>query len=235
MTVDKRNYNAEFISPRPLPGADYPTDVFALEFLSDNPSVLLSGGRRGIIDITDLRVPKFGSQADTITHPSSITHIRQLDAHRILVSGLNSSLCQYDLRFRKLDSPDAVRSRKKPRSLYNASATRPILAYPDFHNTASIQHGLDVDLDTGVVAVGQEHDSVHAPVQILSLHGGHRVRAPEVEGFDALSKGQLVKCVQWVTDIENRAKSLYIGCNGIHRYAWTGEDDFDDDDNEWTG
>lgn len=229
MTVDKRDYDAHFISPKPTPQTTYPTDVFALEFLSDNPSILLSGGRRGILNITDLRVPKFGLDADTIRHPSSITHIKQLDAHRILVSGLNSSLCQYDLRFRKIDTPTTPvpRTNKKHRSRHNPSPTRSILEYPAFHNTASIQHGLDIDFDTGVVAVGQEHDSVHPAVQLFSLHGGHVLKSPRVEKFGLVAEAQVVKCVQWARDVENRAKSLYIGANGIFRYAWTGDDDFD--------
>lgn len=228
MTVDKRDYDAHFISPKPVLHETYPTDIFALEFLSESPSILLSGGRRGILNITDLRLPKFGSEADTIHHPSSITHIRQLDFHRILVSGLNSTLCQYDLRFRKFDTPPApTPPRKKPRSIQNPNSTKSILEYPEFHNTASIQHGLDIDSETGALAVGQEHDSVHPPVQIFSLHGGHTLRSPRVEKFDMISRDQVVKCVQWVEDVENRAKSLYIGSNGIWRYAWTGDDDFD--------
>lgn len=228
MTVDKRDYDAHFISPKPVLHETYPTDIFALEFLSESPSILLSGGRRGILNITDLRLPKFGSNADTIRHPSSITHIRQLDFHRILVSGLNSSLCQYDLRFRKLDTPPTpTPPRKKPRPIQNPNPTKSILEYPEFHNTASIQHGLDIDSETGALAVGQEHDSVHPPVQIFSLHGGHTLRSPRVEKFDMISRDQVVKCVQWVEDVENRAKSLYIGSNGIWRYAWTGDDDFD--------
>ena len=89
-----------WISPQPVSGENHPKDIFSLEFLDDNPSILLSGGRPGILNITDLRVPVFGRNADIITHPSSITHIKQLDAHHILVAGLNSSLRQYDLRFR---------------------------------------------------------------------------------------------------------------------------------------
>lgn len=68
---------------------------------------------------------------------------------------------------------------------------------------------------------------MHPPVQIFSLHGGHTLRSPRVEKFDMISRDQVVKCVQWVEDVENRAKSLYIGSNGIWRYAWTGDDDFD--------
>jgi hypothetical protein len=229
MTVDKRDYDTHFISPKPVPEERYPSDVFALEFLADNHSVLLSGGRRGILNITDLRIPKFGSDADTISHPSTITHIKQLDAHRIIVSGLNSTLCQYDLRFRKVDAPPPPAPfGRKYRSIYNATPTRPILEYTGFHNTATIQHGFDVDLETGVVAAAQEHDAfVRPPVQLFSLHGGQMLRSPRLEKFDDLYTDQVVPCLRFVEDCENRAKSLYIGANGIYRYAWIGDDDSD--------
>ena len=133
--MDKRNIDAHFLSRKLFPHG-HAKDVFALEFLSNDPSVLLSGGRNGILNITDLRVPDFGTQADFIRHPSCITHINQLDTHRILVAGLQSSLRQYDLRFRK-----------------TAARTQSILEYPAYHNKSTIRIGLDVDLKTGVVAV----------------------------------------------------------------------------------
>lgn len=226
MTVDKTNFDARFISPKPKPGSDHPTDIFALDFLSDNISVLLSGGRRGILNITDLRVPKFGTGADAITHPSSITHIKQIDPHRILVSGLNSSLRQYDLRFRRLDTPSPPKKSKKLRSLYNASATRSILEYTSFYNSATIQHGLDIEPELGIVAVCQEHNSVHPPVQIFSLHGGHKVRLPALEDDSKIERDQVIRCLQWVDDAEYRTKSLWVGNNGgIDRYAWAGNED----------
>lgn len=227
MTIDSQTNDAHFITPRldNTQPQNTPVDVFALEFFSNNPSILLSGERKGILHVIDLRVPPFGSDADTILHPSCITHIKQLDSHRILVSGLYSSLCQYDLRYRKTDTSGPDYPRKKSPFGYNANHTRSILDYPDFHNSATIYHGLDVDLETGVVAVAQEHDSVHRPVQIFSLHGGHKLRSPRLEAFTLIYPDQVMRCVKWVEDVKDRAKSLYIGCNGIFRYGWTGDDD----------
>src|SRR5215469_7197564 len=140
-TVSKRDADTSWISPAPNPNTNDPKDIFALSFLSDNPFILLSGTRRGILNITDLRIPKFGADSDIINHPSSITHIKQLDIHRILVSGLNSTLCQYDLRFRKMDTPTPSpapiwHARKKYKSDRNPKPTCPILTYPDYHNNA---------------------------------------------------------------------------------------------------
>jgi len=154
------------------PRGEDPTDVFALEFLADNHNVLLSGGRKGILNIADLRVPNTLPE-DVINHPSSITHIRQLDSHRIIVAGLNSNLCQYDLRFRKpiQMAPSPALGPKK--SLHNRTITRPTLQYPDFRNDSTINIGFDVDLETGTVAAAQESDEFNPDVRLFSLHGGH--------------------------------------------------------------
>ncbi len=121
----------KWLGPKPTQFQNYPKDIFALEFLSDNPSVLLSGGRPGLLHVTDLRVPTFGyGNSDIISHPSSITHIKQLDAHRILVAGLDSHMCQYDLRYRKEETFDPSSTHysgsKNPR---NNTSTRSILIY----------------------------------------------------------------------------------------------------------
>lgn len=66
---------------------------------------------------------------------------------------------------------------------------------------------------------------MRAPVQMFSLHGGHMLHSPRVERLKFLRPDQVVKCLRLVEDVENRAKSLYIGANGIYRYAWiSGED-----------
>lgn len=143
MMIDKQDVNAHFLNDSLFPPGRG-RGVFALEFMSNEPSVLMSGGRNGFLSITDLRVPHFGQQPDEIKHQSSITHIKQFDTHRIIVAGLKSSLCQYDLRFCK--GPERTRS---------------ILQYPEYQNTASIRIGFDIDVESGVVAAAQEHDGAY--------------------------------------------------------------------------
>ncbi|KAH9217233.1 hypothetical protein DL95DRAFT_522175 [Leptodontidium sp. 2 PMI_412] len=224
LATDKHGaYNTTFVTPNP---GDHLEDIFAVEFLSDSPSVLLSGGRRGILSITDLRLPMPPLDYDTITHPSSITHIRQLDQHRLIVSGLNSSLCQYDLRFRKMDpvSTSPVPRSKRKRQI--RTATSPILKYPDYHNTASHQAGFDIDLEAGIVAAAQEADEYHPSVQLFSLHGGHKLDSPHAFGFQYKTDTDwLVKCLRFARDTDSGMKSLYVGQRPvIQRYAW-GEHD----------
>ena len=195
--------------------------VFALEFLSNEPSILMSGGRNGILNVTDLRAPDYGQQPDIIRHQSSITHIRQLDTHRIVVAGLKSSLCQYDLRYRK-----------------GPQRTQSILQYPEYHNTARVQIGFDVDLESGIIAAAQEHDVLHSPVQLFSLLGGQSLNSDvanaggesALRNYDfnrtnqAIEDFQVVPCVRFIRDVGNRMKSLYIAANVVTRYGWGSRD-----------
>ncbi|KAE9372054.1 hypothetical protein N431DRAFT_544817 [Stipitochalara longipes BDJ] len=229
LSLDKQRHDMNWISPQPVSGNHHPKDIFSLEFLHDNPSILLSGGRPGILAITDLRVPVFGRSADTISHPSSITHIKQLDPHRILVAGLNSSMCQYDLRFRKetahIPWPQA---RGTPSSRRNRNSTRSILEYLDYFNSATIALGLDVDLESGVIAAAQEQDSHHSPVQLFSLHSGHKLYSPYLSRAGYGEDVANVKCLRFAQDIEGRMKSLYAGLPpDIQRFAWAEREEAD--------
>jgi hypothetical protein len=231
LTVDK-NVDLSWLTPRRRDSIDglhnsYQTDIFAIEFLSDNHSILLSGGRKGLLNIVDLRLPNFGTHADVISHPSSITHIKQLDAHRIIVAGLNSTLCQYDLRFRKdtvqSDSPAEQRQHQKSRR--NLKATRSILQYPDFWNNARIGLGFDINFEAGIVAAAQEQDEFHPSVQLFSLHGGHKLRSPGVSKTSPpFEEPQYAKCLQFVGCIEQGIKGLWVGeGRDIRRFSWADE------------
>ncbi|PMD38873.1 hypothetical protein L207DRAFT_530339 [Hyaloscypha variabilis F] len=228
LSLDKQRHDMNWISPQPGPGDYHPKDIFSLEFLDDNPSILLSGGRPGLLAITDLRVPVFGRNADIITHPSSITHIKQLDAHRILVAGLNSSMCQYDLRFRKETTHTPLPQTRGIPSRRNRHPTRPILQYPDYFNSATIALGLDVDLESGIIAAAQEQDSDHSPVQLFSLHGGHKLYSRYVSRSGCGEDAANVKCLRFARDIEGRMKSLYVGLPpDIQRFAWAEREEAD--------
>ncbi|KAK0127795.1 hypothetical protein ONS96_007303 [Cadophora gregata f. sp. sojae] len=225
-TVKNAALDTSFVTP--APAKDQPDDTFSVEFLSDNPSILLSGGRRGILSITDLRVPMVSPNPDIITHPSSITHIRQLDQHRLIVSGLNSTLCQYDLRFRKTrDLNPTPQQKANTKSKLNLHPTSPILVYPDYQNTASHQAGFDIDLEAGIVAAAQEADEFTPPVQLFSLHGGHKLESPLAKRFQVKNDVDwLVKCLRFAKDSDSGMKSLYVGQRKvIQRYAWSDVDD----------
>jgi hypothetical protein len=239
LTMDKLNYDLNWASPKPeFNSHPHPKDTFALEFLSRNPSVLLSGGRTGILNITDLRVPNFGPTppADTIIHPSAITHIKEINSHRVIVAGLGSSLCQYDLRFRKIDTPQysvlpSKKQRKQSRGRRNLEATRPILTYPEYHHTSKLSIGFDVDVESGMVAAAMEQDdeTEHSLVRLFSLNSGEMLYTPNLRYISEHKAGFDVRCLQFVRDIEGKMKSLHVGVGqDIIRYAWTDPEEEDE-------
>lgn len=190
MTLDKRS-NLTWLSREQC---GHKKDVFAVEFLSHEPDVIMSGGRNSFMYLTDLRVPSFGQQPDFIKHGSSITHIKQVDTHRIIVAGLKSNLCQYDLRFRK--GPERTQS---------------ILQYPAYQNSARMSIGFDVDTESGIVAAAQEFDASHPLIQLFSLHGGHTLPSCFNLGEDAIAaaaSGAVVPWLRFVSDVEGKMKSL---------------------------
>lgn len=208
-------------------------DIWAVDFL--DPNVLLSGSRKGVLNLVDLRNPRF---ANIIRHGSSITHIRHLDEHRILVAGLKTSqwpMCQYDIRFIKQDTfgPNLHPS-SSPRG---KAQTRPIITYPDYHNPADWNVGLDIDLETGVIAAAQPyHETDHNPVQLFSLKGGHKLRCEALEmcpirrslirNDPSSQRNRPFRCVRFVEDMKGRAKSLWVGADtGLTRYTWANDRD----------
>ncbi|TAQ84905.1 hypothetical protein B7494_g6774 [Chlorociboria aeruginascens] len=215
ITVDKDTLNASWAGPNPNAFHQSPRGVFALEFLANDPSVLLSGCRKGILNITDLRTPVSNQDEDTINHPGSITHIRQLDNHRILVAGLNSSLCQYDLRFRKLDA-------STQRGGHNLVPTRPILQYPDFKNSYVQKIGFDVDVELGVIATANQDGKA---ISLFSLHGGQLIKTYK---DTLLREDQRIKCLIFAEDVKHRLKNIYWESNmAFKRWAWVGDTDDD--------
>lgn len=50
-------------------------DIFALEFLSDNHNILLSGGRGPYLDIIDLRANSLNPQVSELSIPTSLIMI----------------------------------------------------------------------------------------------------------------------------------------------------------------
>ncbi|EPE30874.1 WD40 repeat-like protein [Glarea lozoyensis ATCC 20868] len=227
LTMDKTRLDLKWIKPIVM------RDVWALEFQNDKNDVLLSGGRGGQLQCNDLRDSRTPTESSTlITHPSSITHIKQLDPNRILVAGLESSLCQYDIRYLKLDTGRVVSRQRPPNRLTTRqttakASTRTILQYPDYHNTATRNVGFDVDLEIGVIAAAQEFNGVQPLVRLFSLWGGHTLHSAALERhYGSISNpyGDHVRCLKLCRDIDDRMKSLYIGLgSSIQRFAWADE------------
>lgn len=235
LTMDKSTYNLNWASPKPS-HQDYLKDILSLKFLPENSSVLLSGGRSGALNLTDMRAPYISSTSPTgiIVHPSSITCIKALNSHRIVVAGLRSNLCQYDLRYLKRDhqvvlnfgSKVYFKNKKIWQARHNVQSTAPILKYCDYYNSSCTHLGFDVDIDSGLIAAAMEQDHTDHPlVQLFSLNGGKTLYTPSFDKAQSDQKvRQDVRCLQFVEDDNARMKSLYVGIGSdIVRYGWADE------------
>lgn len=183
------------------------TDL-SVEFHSRHRDVVFAGGRRGSVRLTDLReaTTKPGlhwrhAAAVGAAHASSaVTHLRSVDDNHVLVAGLRSTMCLYDIRClrtprqplcRLFSSPASSKSRY-PRSIMAGESYRPcvdeatvdtgvypVVTFPDYQNEAHIRTGLDVLLPSsarglcpgGLVAAA--HDD--GTVAIYSLRTGRRL------------------------------------------------------------
>ncbi|SZF03302.1 unnamed protein product [Blumeria hordei] len=200
-------------------------DVFAVEFLKECPDLLLSGGRPGKLFLTDFRD---GSTRYLMKHPSSITHIKSVDSNHIVIAGLESSLCQYDLRFLKItevsatsdldqalvaNSSTSIGSPKK----HSTISTQPIVTYHGYHNDATTGLGFDLDLDSRIIAAAQEVHEGHKPVQLFSLRDGSALHSPceNLVPDSKTSCGNLVRSIRFVQEANISTKSLFIGSGGI--------------------
>lgn len=214
LTYDKDG-RMGWMKDRNLPTLHHPRDAFALEFLSSdqNPSILLSGGRPGWVNRIDLRAPVLTNTL--IFHPSSITHIKQVDEHRIIVPGLESNMCQYDLRYLKDCKDHFVRLQRM--------TTQPYLQYPEYKNGATISAGFDIDTESGLVAAAQEEDGYAAAIQIFSLHSGHKLASRRLERFYSKFTPN---CLMFVRDVPGAMRSLYVATKrgGISRHAFRDEE-----------
>jgi hypothetical protein len=132
---------------------------------------------------------------------------------------------------------DTFLTPSRQKSRHNRLRTRPILTY-DYHNSATISIGFDLDIEAGIIAAAQEYDPHLSAVQLFSLHGGHQLRCAVLEReFGPMSPRrdrrennslQPVRCVQFARDVEGRSRSLYVGAaKGLVRYAWAETSDLD--------
>ncbi|CAJ2511531.1 Uu.00g071560.m01.CDS01 [Anthostomella pinea] len=181
------------------PGPSF-RDIFALDFQRGHRDVLLFGGRPGRLFTGDTRV--HCEKWNSIKLPGPITHIRALNEHQALVSGVNHQLSTYDLRFAR-----------KRRDAPNASA--PIQVFPQYRNSAHIDIGLDYDKSTGVVATA--HDD--GKVALYSVRSGKRLRCTDVDNIRS-NRGP-IQSIQFQTFPGDHLPTLFVGVHSnINAYSF---------------
>lgn len=156
----RSNETMAWIAPQSPPkGVRLPQEIFDQDFQQANHNVLLAGGRQPRLWITDLRTPE--AEWWSVSHPSSIIHLRSLNPHQVLVAGLESSMALYDLRFLS----------RRP------NGPRPLLGFPAYRNAAHVHTGWDVSPALGLVAAA--HDD--GRLGLFSLRSGRQLSCPALE------------------------------------------------------
>ncbi|OBS27528.1 hypothetical protein FPOA_01470 [Fusarium poae] len=183
----RSNETLSAISPRVAPkGTKLPQEIFAQDFQEGNHNVLLAGGRQPRLWVTDLRAPE--PQWSFAKHASSITHIKSVNPHQVLVSGLQSSMALYDVRFLSR----------------NLRGTKPLLRFSGHCNEAHINIGWDVCPELNVVAAAQDNGTM----KLFSLRSGRQLRCAAVEGIRASAP---IKALMFQRMPRERTASLFIG------------------------
>lgn len=187
------------------------SDVLSVDFLPQNPDVVVAGMRGSRkVALADTRAPH--AQWDHVHHPSAAAHLRCLNEYHVLVAGPRSAMSIYDIRYRK----------EKPRG------NRPIVIFPEFHNRENIHFGFDVDVGLGIAAVADgNYVSEKAGVGLYSLKTGKRLDVPALEGVRGSG---VTKSLMFQTLPGEDNPSLFVsGKSKVHKYS------FGDNVDEWDG
>ncbi|KAM3450713.1 hypothetical protein MY3296_005867 [Beauveria thailandica] len=179
-----------------------PQEIFAQDFQQGNHNVLLAGGRQPALWITDLR-DNDPRRWRATPHDSTVTHLRSVSAHQVLVAGLRSSMSTYDLRFLGRPMPSGQATSR--------SCSMPVLRFSGYENEAHVHTGWDVCAELGLVAAAQDDGTV----ALFSLRSGKRVR-PGGGGGGSGGIGDLrtetpIKALMWQRMPRERLPSLWVG------------------------
>ncbi|RYP03564.1 hypothetical protein DL764_005065 [Monosporascus ibericus] len=178
------------------------TDIFSLDFQRAHPDILMFGGRPGKMWVSDHRQPR--DKWDIVSASSSITHIRSINEHQVLVAGLRDKLSVYDLRFRKNEPGDT-----------SANAALPLLIFPQYRNRAHINIGLDFDGSSGIVSAAHEDGKV----ALYSVYSGNRLRSSDVDMIHS-PRGP-IQCIQFQTFPRDQNPTLFVGTqSNINTYSF---------------
>jgi hypothetical protein len=224
ITMDPQASTMSWMHP-PTGDPEHGSTIFAVGCLSQHPSVVLAGTRSGSITGFDVRLRTKHLGFEKMRHPSTVYQIKQLNDNLIVVAGLNSTLCNYDLRFiqqRPLDKTWPNRTWLRGLGLRDPQfqVSNPVLIYPGHSNDAHTDLGFDIDPDAGIVAAVQAND--FSTVKIFSSKSGEVLRS--LNPSFAVPRADLtsVKAVRFVQDCDSRhMKSLWVakGTKMVH-YAW---------------
>ncbi|KAJ6781877.1 hypothetical protein PWT90_08033 [Aphanocladium album] len=195
-------------------GKHVPQEVFDQDFQTGNANVLLAGGRQARLWLTDLRAPEV--QWCSVPHASSIAHLRSISEHQILVAGLRSSMCVYDMRFFGRKNPNQnqggqSQSQSQSRSQsqrqkWTPNGSTPVLTFDGYKNEAHVHTGWDVCRELGLVAAA--HDD--GTVKLFSLRSG-RMLTGGGGGVGGIKADTPVRALMFQTMPRETMPSLFVG------------------------
>lgn len=184
-------------------------DVFALDYLSSHPAVLLAGGRPGHFSVKDVRDRNDDTRSLSKKLASPITHIKSLNDRNVLVSCLRHDMAVYDLRMLRAARPG--KAFQRPAIDHILPAAR----FPDYRNGPHVDIGLAVDMDSGVVAAAHEDGSV----ALYSTRTGHRLKSPDVDRIR--SHRGVIQSLQFETMPGDANPTFFVGLgSNLHAYAF---------------
>ncbi|KAI1844148.1 hypothetical protein JX266_009632 [Neoarthrinium moseri] len=178
-------------------------DIFSVAYLKSHDQVILAGGRPGRCFLADTRA--IDKTWLSFQHASTITHTKPLDDKYVLVSGVRDKMCIYDIRSVKKGTFPRPKP-ESPRFVDWSEHARAVVSFPEYKNKAHIDHGLDVDVDTGLVAAA--HDN--GDVALFSTKTGHRLKSPGVGDFSRQA-GEHIKALQFQRLPGDTTPSLFAG------------------------
>lgn len=183
----------------------------------------MAGKRNGHVDVLDLRLPQaqYKSGFGGIFHPSSISHVKEVNEYQVVVCGLESTLFQYDLRFcRTTIEHNRSELQSKRRVPQLRSITTPLFVYEGHKNRFHRDAGFAVDNETGLVAVAQVDDAKE--VKVFSSATGEIIRSLNAAEVGSSIDLAYVKAMRFIPDRGYKGmKSLWVAKGTkMVRFAW---------------
>ena len=156
------------------------SEVVAVDWLDTN--TIANGFRDGGIRFWDVRSQSPASTSFPVQHPSAIAHVRKLNANTILVAGIESALCSYDLRYLKAGPINRQAT---------VSITEPYVSFASYRNKDKLGTAIGCDVYADLVAVGTDTHKVQ-------VFDGATGREIEVGGVSKGAMGEPVRCLRFV-------------------------------------
>lgn len=173
-------------------GQKFRSEVITVDWLDTN--TILNGLRNSTVKLWDARIGGPEGTRSRIQHPSSVTHIRSLNSRMVVVAGLKSHLCIYDMRF-----------------LRKTGFTKPYIDYPSYRKEAG-QVGGGFDVCKGVIAASTDDGSV----QLFDCERGNELQNP-IKGY-----AQPIRCLTFIEGEDTRKPPrLFVGIgSNIDEWVW---------------